>query len=119
MSVEEQTALFRGVTAEVKNGPTRMTTQQRERDAIYVMGRTDHESRRLELQDGLFNAWTRGLFARAGIGPGMHVLDVGSGTGAVARLAAELVGEQGSVTGVDLNPAILETARPGGRRRPR
>jgi SAM-dependent methyltransferase len=88
-----------------------MVTQQRRDDTVYVMGRSDHESRRLELQDGLCNGWTRQLFARAGIGPGMKVLDVGSGTGAVARLAAEVVGERGSVTSVDVNPAILETAR--------
>jgi len=64
-----------------------MTIQTTEGDAVYVMGRSDHEARRLELQGGLCNGWTRQLFARAGLGPGMQVLAVGSATGAVARLA--------------------------------
>jgi methyltransferase family protein len=39
------------------------------------------------------------------------VLDLGSGAGDMALLAARLVGPEGSVVGVDSNPAILETAR--------
>lgn len=41
----------------------------------------------------------------------MKVLDVGSGAGDTAMLAAQLVGPSGRVVGVDLNPAIVETAR--------
>ena len=41
---------------------------------------------------------------------GMKVLDVGSGAGNVALLAADLVGLTGSVLGVDQNPEILQTA---------
>lgn len=43
--------------------------------------------------------------------PGERVLDVACGTGIVARLAAEAVGRDGSVAGLDANPAMLETAR--------
>jgi SAM-dependent methyltransferase len=39
------------------------------------------------------------------------VLDVGSGAGDVALLVAQLVGPQGEVVGVDMNPEILEVAR--------
>jgi ubiquinone/menaquinone biosynthesis C-methylase UbiE len=39
------------------------------------------------------------------------VLDVACGTGIVARLAAERVGEHGRVTGLDLNTAMLEVAK--------
>lgn len=42
---------------------------------------------------------------------GMKVLDVGSGAGDVALLVADLVGQSGSVIGVDIDPVILETAR--------
>lgn len=41
----------------------------------------------------------------------MRVLDVGSGMGDVALLAAELVGPTGSVVGVDTNPDALVAAR--------
>jgi SAM-dependent methyltransferase len=54
---------------------------------------------------------TRRLFAAAGIGLGMRVLDVGSGAGEVAFLAAELVGEEGCVVGVDHDPGVVEVAR--------
>lgn len=39
------------------------------------------------------------------------MLDVGSGTGDVALLLAEMVGPDGAVISVDSNPSILETAR--------
>jgi SAM-dependent methyltransferase len=41
----------------------------------------------------------------------MKVLDLGSGAGDVALLAARLVGSEGEVVGIDTNPSILETAR--------
>jgi ubiquinone/menaquinone biosynthesis C-methylase UbiE len=77
----------------------------------YAMGRTDHEEQRLRHQAARHTAPTRQLFTAAGIGPGMRVLDLGSGAGDVALVAAELVGPAGRVVGVDMNPAILETAR--------
>jgi SAM-dependent methyltransferase len=40
----------------------------------------------------------------------MRVLDVGTGAGDVALVAAELVGPTGQVVGLDQNPAILKTA---------
>jgi SAM-dependent methyltransferase len=48
---------------------------------------------------------------QAGIAPGMRVLDLGSGAGDVALLAAEMVGPMGEVVGVDRNPGVLEVAR--------
>src|SRR5690242_13513226 len=75
------------------------------------MGRTPHETRRLMRQAQLYGPFTRLLFVGAGVGPGMRVLDLGSGSGDVALLAAELVGPHGAVVGVDTDAAILETAR--------
>ena len=43
--------------------------------------------------------------------PGMHVLDIGSGIGDVAMLAAEIVGPNGRVVGIDMDPSFLEHAR--------
>jgi SAM-dependent methyltransferase len=46
----------------------------------------------------------------AGIEPGMRVLDVGSGAGDVALLAAQLVGETGEIVGTDRVGAPLTVA---------
>lgn len=51
------------------------------------------------------------LIAAAAPRPGERVLDVGCGTGLLARLAASLVGRSGAVAGVDPNPGMLEVAR--------
>lgn len=77
----------------------------------YILGRSDRETRRLILQHQVFAPLTRRFFEAAGIGLGMKVLDVGSGAGDVAMLAADLVGPRGRVVGVDMNAEILETAR--------
>jgi ubiquinone/menaquinone biosynthesis C-methylase UbiE len=42
---------------------------------------------------------------------GEIVLDVGSGTGAAARFAAEQVGSSGRVIGIDSNPGMVEVAK--------
>jgi SAM-dependent methyltransferase len=47
----------------------------------------------------------------ANVQPGDRVLDVGCGTGTVAREAARRIGVAGRVTGIDLNPRMLEVAR--------
>jgi len=77
----------------------------------YILGHSDRETNRLILQHQVFGPLTRRFFQTAGIGPGMKVLDIGSGAGDVALLAAEMVGLQGQVVGVDMNAEILETAR--------
>lgn len=53
----------------------------------------------------------RDLIDRAALRAGERVLDVACGTGIVARLAAEQVGETGTVAGLDLNPGMLAVAR--------
>lgn len=49
--------------------------------------------------------------AMAGLKPGEVVLDIGSGGGLDAFLAASKVGPTGRVIGVDMTPAMLERAR--------
>lgn len=51
------------------------------------------------------------LAADARLRPGMRVLDLGSGTGYPALLAAQTVGPDGSVAGIDLAEQMLEVAR--------
>lgn len=48
---------------------------------------------------------------RAGVGPGMAVLDVGCGPGRVALAAAERVGPEGRVVALDVQPRMLEVCR--------
>jgi SAM-dependent methyltransferase len=66
---------------------------------------------RLGRQAAFVGGTTERLFGAAGLEPGMRVLEVGSGAGDVALLAAELVGPEGEVVGVDVDAAALETAR--------
>lgn len=51
-----------------------------------------------------------GLVKIAALQPGERVLDVACGTGVVARLASQVVGNDGSVTGLDINPGMLAVA---------
>jgi trans-aconitate methyltransferase len=51
------------------------------------------------------------LVDAVGVRSGQRVVDVGTGTGAVARAAARRTGGSGTVTGFDLNPAMLTVAR--------
>jgi SAM-dependent methyltransferase len=59
----------------------------------------------------LFAEWPQRILAAAAVGSGQRVLDVACGTGALARAAAEQVGAQGSVTGLDVNAGMLAVAR--------
>jgi len=69
------------------------------------------EHDRLIAQGSIFDPLTSRLFQAAGLTAGMRVLDIGSGAGNVARLAAALVGPDGAVVGVDADPAAVELAR--------
>jgi ubiquinone/menaquinone biosynthesis C-methylase UbiE len=55
-----------------------------------------------------FPVFARQLLADIGLRPGERVLDVGCGRGAVLFPAAEQVGEQGFVTGIDLSEGMVE-----------
>jgi arsenite methyltransferase len=55
---------------------------------------------------GVANPWTMGRLE-----PGERVLDLGSGAGTDSLIAAQMVGEDGFVTGVDMTPEMLAKAR--------
>jgi arsenite methyltransferase len=55
---------------------------------------------------GVANPWQLGR-----LNPGERVLDLGSGAGTDSLVAAQMVGEQGHVTGIDMTPAMLAKAR--------
>lgn len=60
--------------------------------------------------DRRFAPVVENVIARAQLRAGQHVLDLGTGTGAVAKRAAELVGPTGNVVGVDISPDMLRMA---------
>ena len=64
----------------------------------------------------LFGPWAEVLIRSAQPRPGERVLDVACGTGIVARRVAPIVGENGSVVGLDLNPDMLAVARSAAER---
>jgi arsenite methyltransferase len=50
-------------------------------------------------------------FSLGRLSPGERVLDLGSGAGTDSLVAAQMVGEEGHVTGIDMTPAMLEKAQ--------
>jgi arsenite methyltransferase len=55
---------------------------------------------------GVANPWAMGRLA-----PGERILDLGSGAGTDSLIAAQMVGPQGTVTGIDMTPEMLVKAR--------
>ena len=55
---------------------------------------------------GVANPWTMGRLA-----PGERVLDLGSGAGTDSLVAAQMVGADGRVTGIDMTAPMLAKAR--------
>ncbi|HLL17836.1 MAG TPA: class I SAM-dependent methyltransferase [Rubrivivax sp.] len=55
--------------------------------------------------------YRRQALQRAGLAQGMHVLDVGFGTGLVAREALAVIGPQGRLVGVDPSPGMMNEAQ--------
>ncbi|HME84604.1 MAG TPA: methyltransferase domain-containing protein [Roseiarcus sp.] len=81
-------------------------------DPAYALSSSsEDEHERLGRQADWYAPFTRRLLTRAGIEPGMRVLDVGCGPGDVSLLLSELVGRGGSVIGVERDGEALATAR--------
>ena len=80
-------------------------------DAHYLLGHTDRELRRLDLQGELYRTTTIRAFRDADIGEGMRVLDIGCGSGDVSITAGRVVGETGFVLGIDRGAAAIRDAR--------
>jgi SAM-dependent methyltransferase len=77
----------------------------------YPLGYSEQEARRLADQGALLEHLTEDVLQRAGLVHGMRVLDIGCGVGDVSLLAARMVGQGGSVLGVDRVSSSVETAR--------
>ena len=59
----------------------------------------------------ILGPWAPVLIDAAGLSARERVLDLACGTGVVARAAAERVGPDGRVVGIDLNPGMIAVAR--------
>ncbi|HEU5362284.1 MAG TPA: methyltransferase domain-containing protein [Gaiellaceae bacterium] len=93
-------------------------SQEPERDFIFPTGRAWAEDlgypdelanvpeSAVESFAGVANPWTMGRLAA-----GERVLDLGSGAGTDALVAAQMVGAGGHVTGIDMTAAMLAKAR--------
>ena len=89
-----------------------------DRDFIFPTGRAWAEDLRypaelagvpdaaVESFAGVANPWELGRLAA-----GERVLDLGSGAGTDSLIAAQMVGERGHVTGIDMTPEMLAKAR--------
>jgi SAM-dependent methyltransferase len=93
-------------------------SQEPERDFIFPTGRAWAEDlgypaelanvpeTAVESFAGVANPWTMGRLAA-----GERVLDLGSGAGTDSLIAAQMVGDQGSVIGIDMTVEMLAKAR--------
>jgi SAM-dependent methyltransferase len=77
----------------------------------YPLGNTDAEHERLIRQASHLDPVTERMFHDAGIWPGQRVLELGSGVGDVAMLAARMVGPAGEVVGIERDPRAVSRAR--------
>ena len=76
----------------------------------YVLGQSEPEYHRLVRQSAFLEPMTRRTYQDAGIKPRMRVLDVGSGAGDGALLLSEMVGPEGRVIGLEMDPGAVEFA---------
>jgi demethylmenaquinone methyltransferase/2-methoxy-6-polyprenyl-1,4-benzoquinol methylase len=78
-----------------------------------IFNRTADDYDRVEavMSAGTGPRYRRLALLRAGLTAGMQVLDVGTGTGLVAKQALRIVGERGTVTGVDPGIGMLSAGR--------
>jgi SAM-dependent methyltransferase len=77
----------------------------------YPLGYSDAEHERLIRQARWVAPYTESFFRESGISAGQRVLDLGSGVGDVASIAARLVGPTGEVVGVERDGRSIERAQ--------
>src|SRR6267142_2348282 len=77
----------------------------------YALGYSEAEFRRLKFQGEYLRDFTADVSRRAGIAPGMRVLDIGCGVGDVSLLVAEMVSSWGTVLGLDRSAQAVALAR--------
>ena len=77
----------------------------------FLIGPEQAEAYEERFVPALFRQWVEPVLQAAEARPGDSFLDVACGTGVVARAEVGRVAPNGTVTGADLNPAMLTVAR--------
>jgi arsenite methyltransferase len=93
-------------------------SEEPERDFIFPTGRAwaedlGYPTELANVPDGAVESFAgvANPFTLGRLQPGECVLDLGSGAGTDSLVAAQMVGESGSVTGIDMTPEMLGKAR--------
>jgi ubiquinone/menaquinone biosynthesis C-methylase UbiE len=79
-------------------------------DKSYILATGEQAISRLDLLQRIFGPGTRELLSAAGLSPGMHMAEIGCGTGLTALWAAAQTGPHGSVVAVDASREQLRVA---------
>ncbi len=82
---------------------------------IYALQVGQSGSARLDLQHSLIKNDSELHVLEAGLKAGMHILELGCGSGAMTTWFAQLVGEQGYVTAIDISAEQIECAKQAAR----
>jgi arsenite methyltransferase len=92
--------------------------EEPEKDFIFPTGRSwaedlDYPPELATVPEGAVESFAgvANPFSLGRLAPGERVLDLGSGAGTDSLVAAQMVGERGRVTGIDMTSAMLAKAR--------
>jgi SAM-dependent methyltransferase len=93
-------------------------SEQPDKDFIFPTGRSwaedlDYPAELAHVPEGAVESFAgvANPFSLGRLQPGERVLDLGSGAGTDSLIAAQMVGPEGRVTGIDMTPAMLAKAR--------
>lgn len=94
-----------------KSSATRNNSSNNNGKGEYVLATGEAAANRLRILHSVYGPGAHRVLLQAGIRPGMRVADLGSGTGMVTQLLAELVGPTGEVVGIDYSAGQIKQAR--------